>query len=267
MQILPEVLETAAHYQKEKKSNQSSFFDLLGENQGPEQSYQIIALPSIPPWTEKEKLQYEKQFIGFYVTGHPLNGHLVDLRSLSDADTRELKQKKDRDQVSLVGLITQVTPRLDRNGNTYAHVTLDDFQGSIRLILFSRTYEKYKDLLVAEQAVYVKGNVSTGRNEPEIIVREMSRPEAARKKIARVVEFELSPVDITDQNLEQIRAICRKNRGRLKLRISVNKPGLGKITLEAGKKINAAPTDELVSGAATLAFPHTLRFIATENRT
>ena len=261
MQIMEEVLGMASMYQKEKNSAQFSFLDLLGDRQGKNDPYQTPPLPQVAPWSEKEKLQYEKQYIGFYVTGHPLNGHRVDLFSLSSTDTRTLKLKKDKDEVSLVGLITNITPKLDRNGNTYAHVVLDDFQGSVRLIFFSRMYEQYKHLLEVDRAVYIRGHVSIGRNEPEILVQELLAPTEARKKLAKMVDFEISPQDATEENLERIRELCRKYKGRLKLRITMNKPGVGRFSLEAGKQLSVAPADELIKEAEALPFHHTLLFL------
>lgn len=261
MQIMGEVLQMASHYQKEKSSRQVSFLDLLGEKDGRDHSYQTIAPPNIPPWSDKEKLQYEKQFIGFYVTGHPLNGYRVDLHSLSNTDTRSLKQKKEKEEVCLVGLITNIQPKLDRNGNTYAHVVIDDFQGSIRLILFNRPYEQYKNLLEVDQAVYIRGYISIGRNEPEIIVQEIARPSDARKKLAKLVEIEIPPMEATPENLERIKDICKKNKGRLKVLITLNKPGVGKFGLGAGKQHHVAPTDDFIKAAETLPFRHTLSFL------
>jgi DNA polymerase-3 subunit alpha len=260
MMIMGDVLQMASHYQREKSSGQASFFDLLGDKEGMDQTYQTIVPPNIPPWSDKEKLQYEKQFIGFYVTGHPLNGYRADLHSLSNTDTRSLKQKKDKEEVCLVGLITNIQPKLDRNGNTYAHVIIEDFQGSIRLVLFSRTYEQSKNLLEADHPVYIRGHISTGRNEPEVIVQEIARPSEARKKLAKLVEFEIPSGEATAENLERISELCKKNKGRLKVIITLNKPGVGRFSLEAGKQLLVAPSDDLIKAAETLPFHHTLIF-------
>ncbi|MBN1901086.1 DNA polymerase III subunit alpha [Candidatus Sumerlaeota bacterium] len=260
MAIMGDVLQMASHYQKEKSSGQASFFDLLGEKEGMDQTYQTIEAPHVPPWSDKEKLQYEKQFIGFYVTGHPLNSYRADIHSLSNVDTRILKQKKEKEEVCLVGLITAIQPKLDRNGNAYAHVVIEDFQGSVRLVLFSRSYEQYKNLLEMDHPVFVRGYISIGRSEPEVIVQEMARPSDARKKMAKAVEFEIPPEEATEKNLESILGICKKNKGKLKVRISLNKPGVGSFCLEAGKQILAAPSDELIKAAEELPFRNALFF-------
>ncbi len=266
MQILPESLEMASQYQRERDSGQASFFEILGKKGGTGFSYQTISLPRIAPWSEREKLQYEKQFIGFYVTGHPLNGHAVDLRSLSDTNTRALKQKKENEWVSLVGLITSITPRLDRNGNTYAYARLEDFQGSVKLILFNRTYEQYKDLLDVDKTVYVRGRVSSARkNEKDVIVQELATPADARKKLTRVVEFELPVSAASEENLNQLKALCYRHKGRCKLRITLNKPGVGKFSLETKKQLKVAPTDDLIRETQGLPFHNVLTFLPQEH--
>jgi len=259
MQIMPEILEMAVHYQREKNSAQMSLFET-----GIGSSYQTIPLPTIPPWSEKEMLQYEKQFIGFYVSSHPLNAYLADVRSFANSDTRTLKQKRDREEVRLVGLITSIKPNLDKNGNTYATMTLEDFQGGVRLVLFNRPYEQFKNLLEVDRAFYIRGKLSLARNDPEVLVDEVALPSGARKNLAKAVEFELSPSEVTEAHLEDIRTICRKNKGDLPVWITLHKPGVGTFRMKGGKSLAVSPSDDLIKSAERLPFHHTLTFRTRE---
>jgi DNA polymerase-3 subunit alpha len=219
-----------------------------------------------------EMLQYEKQYLGFYVTSHPLNAYEVDARSLSNADSSVLKESLARhgfsdrarrggEDVCLLGLVSSVTPRLDKNGNTYAHVMLEDFQGSVRLVFFDRAYEKYRPLLEVDRAIFVRGRLSQARNEPEIIVDEVNTPAEARKKLVRAVEIELAPESATVENLERIKELFRRHKGERPVRIILHKSGVGRFRMDPGKHASVATSDEFVRDVLTLPFHTILTFI------
>ncbi|MCX6999807.1 MAG: DNA polymerase III subunit alpha [Candidatus Sumerlaeota bacterium] len=267
MQVMPEVLEMASHYQREKNSLQISLFE---DHAG--MSYRTVPLPPIPPWPEMEMLQYEKQYLGFYVTSHPMNAYEVDARSLSNADTSVLKESLARhgfsdrarrggEDVCLLGLVNSVTPRLDKNGNTYAHVMLEDFQGSVRLVFFNRAYEQYRPLLEVDRAIFVRGRLSQARNEPEIIVDEVNTPADARKKLVRAVEIELAPASATVENLERIKELFRRHKGERPVRIILHKSGVGRFRMDPGKHASVTTSDEFVRDVLTLPFHTILTFI------
>lgn len=261
MQIMPETLEMGAHYQKEKNSAQGSLFDLMGGSGPSGPSYQDIPLPHVTPWSEKERLQYEKHYLGFYVTGHPLNGYRVDLHSLATADTRSMKEKKDNHEICLVGIITSIKPKLDRKGNSYAHVMIEDFQGSCRLIFFNRSYQKYKPLLEVEKPIYVKGRVQRARkNEPEVIVNEVAHPAEARQNCARRAEFAFRPESATRENLEKLKDMIGRHKGKLPVFISLKRTGVERISLAVNKKMKVNPSDDLIKDIHELPFPCQLTF-------
>jgi len=267
MQVMPEVLEMASHYQREKNSPQISLFE---DHAG--MSYRTVPLPPISPWPEMEMLQYEKQYLGFYVTSHPLNSYEVDARSLSNADTSVLKEtiarhgesiraRRGRENVCLLGIVNSVTPRLDKNGNTYANVMLEDFQGSVRLLFFNRAYEQYRTLLEVDRAIFVRGKLSQTRNEPEIIVDEVYTAADARKKLVRAVEIELAPASATVENLERIKELIRRHKGERPVRIVLHKPGVGRFRMDPGRHAGVAASDEFVRDVQTLPFHAILTFI------
>jgi len=169
LQILPEVLEIATAYQHDKQAGHSTLFDLLDQCPGGGAD-QKTCLPAIPDWTTKEKLQNEKDLIGFYITGHPLDRFLVDLHSFGTLTSQELKKRKANTEVQMVGIITKVSPKLDRHGNTMAFVRLEDYEGMVELLIFHETYEKYRKFLSVDNVIWVKGVVNTRNGEHKIQV-------------------------------------------------------------------------------------------------
>jgi len=256
MQIMTQVIEMAAHQKKERDSDQASIFDLMAETSGEKDSFQTIVPPNIPPWSEKEKLAFEKKTIGFYVTGHPLEDFASDIRSLASTDTASLPEKKER-EVDIIGLITSMETKTDKRGGNFAIVTLEDFQGSVRLVCFSRIYEKFRDILKEDRPVFVRGKVQeTRKDEPEIIVQEVMTLAEARQKLARRVDFEINLEDATEDNMEKLRRILTHHKGKLPATITLTRTGMKRLSMTIPKKtLCIAPSDLLTRDLETTGFP------------
>lgn len=143
----------------EIKSKGEGQFSLFGEEEEIEYNY-----PEIPEFEEKKKLALEKSIIGIYMSGHPLQEY-VDLISKSGYPTiSDVKGDPDEysnnTNVSLIGIFSKVTKKITRNDTMMAIIQLQDLTGSIELLLFSRTYDKYAHLLEEDSIVRVSGKIS-----------------------------------------------------------------------------------------------------------
>ena len=143
----------------EIKSKGEGQFSLFGEEEEIEYNY-----PEIPEFEEKKKLALEKSIIGIYMSGHPLQEY-VELISKSGYPTiSDIKGDQDaycnNTNVSLIGIFSKVTKKITRNDTMMAIIQLQDLTGSIELLLFSRTYDKYAHLLEEDSIVRVSGKIS-----------------------------------------------------------------------------------------------------------
>ncbi len=259
LQILPEVLEIATAYQHDKRAGQSTLFDLMDQCPGGGAD-QKTCLPAIPDWTTKEKLQNEKDLIGFYITGHPLDRFLVDLHSFGTLTSQELKKRKANTEVQMVGIITKVSPKLDRRGNTMAFVRLEDYEGMVELLIFHETYEKYRKFLSVDNVIWVKGVVNTRNGEHKIQVSEIRLPEEVRQKLTRVMDIHVILSDINEACLAELHAILSRHKGHCKVRITVERPGIGNVGILAGTQYQVEPSDELVKDLDALHMQKVLTF-------
>jgi DNA polymerase-3 subunit alpha len=259
LQILPEVLEIAIAYQQDKRAGQSTLFELMDESTAGGED-QKMRLPGVPDWTTKEKLQNEKDLIGFYITGHPLDRFLVDLHSFGTLTSQELKTRKANTEVQIIGIITKVSPKLDRHGHTMAFVQLEDYEGMTELLVFRDAYEKYRKFLSADNVIWVKGVVNTRNGEHKIQVLEICLPEEVREKLTKVVDIHVMLSDLEDAHLAELRQILSRHKGGCKVRITVERPGIGNIGVLAGPQYQVKPSDELVKDLDALHMEKVLTF-------
>lgn len=123
-------------------------------------------VPDRPEWAKRDKLAFEREMLGLYVSDHPLAGLETQLAKLSsssvlDVLNAEATELRDGDTVTIAGLVTDVSRRVAKaSGKTYAAVQLEDFTGDITVMFLGRTYQDFGDQLMADSVVTVRGRVS-----------------------------------------------------------------------------------------------------------
>jgi DNA polymerase-3 subunit alpha len=258
IQILPRAIELASVYQREHKAPQVSLFDLLSDIPT-ENSFAELTLPEVEDWSDREKLQCEKECLGFYVSGHPLDKYLIDFQSFSTVTSGTLPKIRRNAQIRILGIVTKLSTKLDKRGNVMAFAQLEDYEGSIELIVFHEAYEKYKSLLSPDSIIWVEGNLGAG-GEKKITVRRVTSVEQMRERLAKFVNIVLPLDSATEENLKRLKGILAKQKGRCRLRVAVSRSGLGRINVLTGKSFSLEPSNELVERIQALEFQKILTF-------
>ena len=177
---------------KEKKNTmagQISMFDIVDDS---EKDYFRVTFPDVGEYSREELLAFEKETMGVYVSGHPLEAYEDLWNKNVTAKTTDFVVDedsgsavvKDGDRVVLGGMVTGKTIKTTRSGQVMAFVTLEDMTGSVEVLVFPKDYDKYRDILLPDARVFMRGRVSLG-DEP------------AGKLIAeRVLAFEEVPAEL-----------------------------------------------------------------------
>lgn len=114
-------------------------------------------LPNVPEWTGREKLQGEKEMLGFYVTGHPLDHYRDKVADLATHNSSSLEGLSKGNEVALCGVLTTIQKKRNREQKPWAALQLEDLQGSVELLVFTTQYERLAPMLVEDQAVLIRG--------------------------------------------------------------------------------------------------------------
>ncbi|MDL2260206.1 DNA polymerase III subunit alpha, partial [Deltaproteobacteria bacterium OttesenSCG-928-K17] len=195
VQAIDEALDAGARRQQDKRDGQSSMFDLLAAGSPEEAGH--IAWPKVEPWRENVRLAFEKEFLGFFITGHPLARFEMELKVVSSADVEKAKTLPDRAQIRLGGIVEKVVVKRDKKDKEFAYVTLSDMSGSIEVLVWSDTFAKSGHILKPEEVVVVIGQMDAGERgggqaNVKIIAKEfMSLTEAVEQK-TETISFKCS---------------------------------------------------------------------------
>ncbi|MBD3403454.1 DNA polymerase III subunit alpha [candidate division GN15 bacterium] len=167
-------------------------------------------LEEIPEWSTAELLNREKDMLGFYVSGHPLDKYRDELACFTTATNQSLASVADGREVTAGGIVTEVKKMTDKKGNLMAFATIQDFTGQVGLLLFSQTFDKTKEFIEIDRIILATGRVSTREGEaPKIIVNEVVPLDgiAERFNCQLVIKVDADcPESMIDKALESLAA-------------------------------------------------------------
>jgi DNA polymerase-3 subunit alpha len=162
------------------------FGDAFAEEQGLEEK----ALPAVSEWALREKLLGEKEMLGFYVTGHPLDQYEAKTRELATRDSGSLEGLAKGAEVALCGVITTVQRKRNREGKPWASMLLEDRNGAVEALLFTTNFERLASMLAEDQAVLVRGLVLPEENAPpKISVQDIVPLDVARVPLPSLISI------------------------------------------------------------------------------
>ena len=179
--IAPELLDQKNKDRKNVLEGQLSLFDFAAEEE--KQQYQIT-MPKVPEFPKGELLAFEKETLGIYVSGHPMDEYLETWKNSITAKTTDFMVDEetgraiveDGARATIGGMITARTVKLTKNGQQMAFVTLEDMVGSVEVIVFPRDYENKKHLLNEDAKVFISGRTSIGDDPAGRLICEQVIP-------------------------------------------------------------------------------------------
>jgi DNA polymerase-3 subunit alpha len=162
MAVLDQAVEEGAAAQRERDLGQTSIF---GEELNGHTSAAALPTPSLPSlaeWDQAQRLKYERELTGFYISAHPLTRYEAMLSALSTATTTGLKDCEDGSEVKLCGIIASVKSMLTKKGDRMAYLTVEDLQGTTEVIVFPDLFRTAGELIAPERVVRITGTIDRG---------------------------------------------------------------------------------------------------------
>jgi DNA polymerase-3 subunit alpha len=191
-------LANASAAARDKAAGQHSFLDMLAEESAPRapsiRESKIVNRKSDDDFTSAERLQFEKELLGFYVTGHPMNLYAGLAEAIDTHTIDTLLQQTDRVEFRLCGIVSNIVKKLSKKDNRpWAAFTLATKQASVSLNMFADAYANYALNLLPEQPVLVQGNIIAGNDGARVNVKECYALDSFVSGIVRKVTWLLKP--------------------------------------------------------------------------
>jgi DNA polymerase-3 subunit alpha len=273
-ETIEKAADRGASTQRDREIGQSSLFGAFdaGASSKPRDEY-----AQVEPWTEKEKLSFEKEAIGFYVSGHPLDQYQKELRRYARPVASVQRARRD-EKITLAGVVAALRERPTKTGKRMGWVTLEDLSGSVELVCFpgrdgNRSvmdpktgkwgkggpkpgYEQWEPLLKSDDPILVTGTVQINNRDEEnplaeLIVEEIQSLKEVREKRVKRLELRLHVDMATDANLAKLSEIAKKYAGATPIAVAVLLPGEAE-ALIGNTNFKVQITDELLESVNRL---------------
>ncbi len=173
MAVMDETLARAQSYHKDRKNGQLSMFELFSEEEDWNMSRDV--LPELEDLTMKEKLSFEKELLGLYISGHPLDQYREILDS-QGASIKDLKGLRELGRVTLGGIIHNIKPLVTKKGKSMAFLVLEDLGGEVEVVVFPELFEQSRELLKSENVISVTGKIDRNSEDEVKIIGEKIQP-------------------------------------------------------------------------------------------
>ena len=162
MAMLDQAIEDGAAAQREREMGQTSIFGEAMNGGGSAHAHVEPSLPNVPEWDQAQRLKYERELTGFYITAHPLARYESTIQALATATTAGITELSDGKEVRLCGIIATVKTMLTKKGDRMAYVMLEDLQGTVEVIVFPDLFKTVGDLVAPERLIRVTGTIDRG---------------------------------------------------------------------------------------------------------
>lgn len=239
--VIDRAMEAGARMQRDRESGQSGLFFGGGLHLVKD------TLPDLEEWQEHVLLGFEKETVGFFITGHPLAKYSQELEEFSTVTTETIGAVESGREASLGGILVSVRPLKTRKGDRMATAVLEDLHGIIEIVVFPEPFRVYESLLKSEEPLFVKGRVDldeTGKSKllaSEILPLKDIRLTAAKKMIVHVNLIGLDP-EAPPRLLE----LFEKNRGECAVVFELEHKRQFLVTLKPDNYVRVKPHPLLI---------------------
>jgi len=235
MAVADSAMEHAAKAQKDAALGQHGLFGVF--QQDDESSHHEKPLPNTPDWDEHERLAHEKEILGFFITGHPLEKYrekLLDFSALTTNEVASLKSSTGRDEVLIGGMLRNIRVQKSKKGDLYAQGQLEDMNGSVDILCFADNYKRLADKLRLAVPVLVKGGVRVeeGSNS-KLMIGDVTPLEEAKPKLPNHLRITVPLENVSPGAIDELHALCQERKGEARVLFDLERKGDFTVVMEA----------------------------------
>lgn len=245
MDSLSGVMESAQLIQKDRETGQTGLFgfeELFGSERKNKNKN-----GGITPWQESEILAYEKEALGFYITGHPLDKHKKILERFTNCNSQNITEINNGRSISIGGIAAKVRLQTTKKGKIMAFITLEDLMGFVEIIVFPDVFKNAESLIKIDYPLLVKGHIDTSNETSKIIAKEIFPLSKVVENWTGRVHVNLQTAGLEKDFLEKLKSILVAHRGKNEILLHLTSPDGKTISMNTGVQYKISPDEGLVS--------------------
>jgi len=250
MEALEGAMDAGQRLQRERAMGQESLFGMeeivssSGNGHG--------KLPEVEEWPEKLLLNFEKEALGFFITGHPLARYQDTIRRFATCDAASLHDRADKEEVKVCGIVAGIKELTTKKGDRMAFATLEDLSGLVEMVLFPEVYAASSDLIKGEAPIFVSGTLDVGEETCKLMAGEVISLRDMQERQTRKVHFRLTSPGLDEEQLRGLKNIIKQFPGRCASFLHLVVPNHFETVVGLPDTLNVSPSDEMMEAAEKL---------------
>lgn len=241
--VIEKIIRYGQAWQQDQDAAQTSLF-------GSGSSAQIVKpkLPDGEPWSDIEKLKREKEVVGFYITGHPLDEFQLELDNFCNCATDKVMEMKNKD-VTIAGIVSKAQQRQTKNGKPFCIFSIEDYFGSIEIGLFGENYLKNQHLINVGEFLYLKGKVQPrfgNQDQYEFSPNHIQLLSDVRNKLCKNIVLSIPVERVTAEFIDHMEALMMENPGTCNLKVQLVTQSQPWSLEMFSRKFKVAPNNQLL---------------------
>ncbi|MFH1653020.1 MAG: DNA polymerase III subunit alpha [Pseudomonadota bacterium] len=255
---LDEVMEFASGRQKERQIGQSNIFDSVGVT-----DLNPKKLVEVAQWDEHQTLAYEKESLGFFITGHPLTQYQALLKTYATADTQSIVNVPDKRDVKIGGVVLRLKEITTKKGHRMGFLTIEDLKGSVEVVVFSELYVKSVTLLKSDKSLFVTGKVDNDGESCKIIAEDIYPLDEVVDRLTKSIHFNLTEHETSQKHMTQLKNMISRFPGACYVFLHLFSSDGAETVLKLPDDMRISPSQELVK-TVTKYFGHDIVKFSSE---
>ena len=247
---LEESMDVGQRLQRERESGQVSLFgsseiiSVAGNGYG--------QLPEVEEWDEKTLLGYEKEALGFYVTGHPLARFSDSIKRFATCETAGLIERSDKELVRVCGIVSGIKELMTKKGDRMAFVNLEDLSGSVEIVVFPEIYAAAMDLLKGEDPLLITGELDVGEESCKMLASEVMLLRDVKETMTKRIHIRLTTPGLDEIQMRQLKQIVQRYRGNCQVCLHMVIPNRSETIIRLPENLKMAASDDAMADAEKL---------------
>jgi DNA polymerase III subunit alpha len=220
-------------------------------------------MANLPDWTMEQKLAGEKEVLGIYVSGHPLDRFKDKVTDLATHFTDKLEDLEKNTPVALCGLLTNIVRKTNRDGKYWAALKIDDARGTVDAMVFANRYEELLDTLREDAAVFIRAAVLPEEGgPPKLSIQEMVKLEDARADLPSLILIRINLRDeASNEKATALSELFTRKSGPTEVRLRIEKPRDFSVVMDVASKVR--PDREFRAALEQICGPESMEILAT----
>jgi DNA polymerase III subunit alpha len=236
------VLDHGNRHQKDRDQGQSRLFG--GDDTASERMEDDAALPVARPWTETEALTFEKEALGLYMSGHPLQRYAAAIAGAGARTPQALTQSEP--EVAVAGVVTGLRPLKTKRGDRMCVFMLEDELAKVEALVFPEAFSKCGALAQDDAMLLVRGKYERDEDTSRLVVSEMTLLDVIRDRAVREVEIRLSGVGLARHTMHALAGVLDRHAGDRRVLFVVELNGGSRLRVRTATARRIKPSDGFV---------------------